>query len=261
MIPQPTAVQVDYFRSFGFLPMPGALPAATQAELFAEAESELSRCYGSTEQPPPPDEDGREGYFLPAMTGRTPTSLALVDALEPVASALLGTPETAPVYADLTVFHGTTTWHTDIGMPIPFVKFGTYQTPLDGSTGALRFLPGSHLQPFRERCQGLTDALRAQDLPAAIVPMAPGDLIAIHGHVWHAAIAAESYRRLQWSLPYISVEDEEYARRFYRSFIISPEVRGHDGAEFPFYGPEWLGTGGPLAERLLRLGAVESATA
>lgn len=253
MIPSLAADQIDYFRTFGFLHLRGALGPAASGRLFREADAELGRCYGSTERPSPADDDdGRVGFFLPAMTGRTPTSLALLAALAPLASSLLGTAEPAPQFADLSVFFGPTDWHTDIGLPIPYVKFATYQDAT-GAHDALRFIPGSHEQPFGRRCQRMADVLPDRDMPAVVVPMDQGDLIVIHGHVWHAALAGDTDRRVQWSLAYVAAEDKDLARRFYRSNV-SPEDRGHDGVEFPFYGPDWLSQGGPLVERLRLLG-------
>lgn len=248
----------DFFETFGYLHLPAAASAMADV-LFSEIDADLAAAYPSTTEPPPDDEDGRLGYFLPAMTDRTPTSLALLEQLAPVAAELLGVEAVAPVYADATVFFGPSPWHTDIGMPIRFVKFGAYADSLDASNGALRFVPGSHTEPLnsgvrrRVRRYGADVEAAIAGVPHVVVPTQRGDVVAIDGKVWHATTGGT--RRLQWSLPFIDITDEPLARRFYASFFVDASQRGHDGQRFPFYGESVLS--GPHGAALVALGAAQ----
>lgn len=256
-----SAADVRAFQANGHLLLKDALGGAT-APLFDEVRAELAQAYGDTEVAPESD-DGVPGYFLPAMTRRTPTSLELVESLAPVAAALLGAESVVPVYADVTVFFGSTPWHSDIGMAVPFVKFGTYADELNAGNGALRFVSGSHREPEYSRLKSAVHDLEvvrgmsiedtAAALPHVVADSAPGDVVAIDGKIWHMTTGGG--RRLQWSLPFIDATDEERARRFFDSFVIDASIRGYDGTRFPFYGEDFLET--PLGTTLRRIGAVD----
>jgi hypothetical protein len=256
---------VEFFRSFGFAAFRAAVSDVV-APLFDEIGGELADAYGTTSDRPDSD-DGVPGYFLPAMTPRTPTSLALIAALAPWAKALLRTDAVVPVYADTTVFFGATPWHSDIGMPIPFVKFGVYADDLDGTNGALRFVPGSHQEPLFSQVRAMVHRLEtvedrppaevAQVLPHVVVDSRRGDLIALDGKVWHATLGGS--RRLQWSLPFVDASDPDLVRRFFDSFVIDAPTRGHDPARHPVYSDAFLQT--ELGRTLEALGVAEVAAA
>lgn len=267
MINEVRADAVERFEAFGYVHLPEAISRETSSTLFHEIDRELERAFTDTAVPPT-DDDGRVGYFMPAMTPRTPTSLELMSALAPVARKLLGVDRVAPVFVDTTVFFGPTPWHTDLGIPIGFVKFGTYADRLTGDTGALRFVAGSHQPPLFDRCKAMVRRLERDErrpveetvttMPHVVVDTTPGDLVAIGPKVLHSTIGGK--RRVQWSLPFIDVTDEDLARRFYANIFVPASRRGHDGIRQPFYDEAWLAREPELAELLHRLGAIDAAT-
>ena len=81
------------------------------------------------------------------------------------------------------------------------MKFVAYLEPLDGDTGALRVLPGSHR---------LTDAalghlysldLDVPDVPGQVLATEPGDVIVFDPLLYHASWGGKD--RHQWSTMYV----------------------------------------------------------
>src|SRR5207253_3073850 len=68
----------------------------------------------------------------------------LVDAFEGAAAALFEAPAVA-LRAKGVRYHGSTSWHSDSSdAEVASIGFAAYLEPLDGGSGALRVVPGSH---------------------------------------------------------------------------------------------------------------------
>jgi len=106
-----------------------------------------------------------------------------------------------------TAFHEDTEWHFDsYGVPkgVHTIKTSLYLDRLDGRTGALRVLPGTHFRnsPY---CRHLREAMRlgvddafgvsATELPATVIENEPGDLIVWNVHTLHGSYGGGAYRR------------------------------------------------------------------
>jgi hypothetical protein len=119
--------------------------------------------------------------WLPGLADATPTSAALTvddDRLWGIARRLLGC-DALPCPPEVAWLRGLTPWHYDDPLGLRGVKFLVYVTgPADG----LRLLPMSHRDPEAVR----TLVAEPRHLPAVPVSVAPGDVVAIDLHVWHA---------------------------------------------------------------------------
>ena len=135
--------QVDHFRAFGLVALPGLLgPERTEA-LRREVDTALHDAYGATY-----DErviDGISGHYLPMASTLTPVSATLVcdnPVLLDAAEQLLDTPA-LPSVPEGVLYFAEAGWHDD-GIGVRGVTFATDFDRLDATDGALRFVPCSH---------------------------------------------------------------------------------------------------------------------
>lgn len=129
--------------------------------------------------------------------------------LDDLATAILG-PEAAYQTSMASLFNCNVHWHHDGVLTAGRGCQATamiYLDPLDGPTGALRVIPGSHRPgPFREALRaellGAEDPLAvafgrdAPDLPSVVVATEPGDVVVIDSEVFHASFGGGVGRRL-----------------------------------------------------------------
>jgi len=122
------------------------------------------------------------------------------------------------------LYHGDTVWHADVGWGpnIPEgrndpnlvntlsphytigLKAAMYLDPIVKETGALRIVPGSHINPLHEELAPLSSVLAdypevacdprfagfgtdPKDMPCHVVDSQPGDVLIFHSLVWHAS--------------------------------------------------------------------------
>ena len=84
------------------------------------------------------------------------------------------------------------------------IKFTFYLSDVDGDSGALRVLPGSHLTPFSDAIAGVPlldqeepdDGLAVDELPATVLATRPGDAILFDFRIWHASWRGGLDRRM-----------------------------------------------------------------
>jgi hypothetical protein len=100
-------------------------------------------------------------------------------------------------------------WHCDrdkfIGLGYGFVKLMIYLEPTTKETGALRVIPGSHLQPFADLLRPLDaqhrhtcrDAfgVEGDELPCVGVETQPGDLVLLNHYIYHGVYHKQPTRR------------------------------------------------------------------
>jgi len=125
------------------------------------------------------------------------------------AADLLG-PDHEYFGSDGNIFNCDTSWHMDTyGAPIEryHLKLLFYLDHLDGSSGALRVLPGTNhhddaysrqLRPGlfdRERTEA-TYGLGVEKIPAYVIDNEPGDLIVVNFRTAHATFNTQAGRRL-----------------------------------------------------------------
>jgi hypothetical protein len=254
--------QVDYYRTFGFLVLPGYLDERETAELGEELDRALRDGYGVHF-----GDRGDWGHSLPMMSRqRTPVSLALVeDARFLGGAAQLLDARVLPVYAEGNMLFGAAGFHTDCGTGSQGVKFVAYLEPLTAATGALQLMPGSHHPDFSaaiEACEARNPAMDAEELwrkvtglPCYVAETRPGDVIAFTWHTWHASVGGKDRR--QWTISYgrDPATGEEAARL--REFVASLAPDGdepYDHDAYPCYDDHWL-TADPSAPERAALSA------
>jgi hypothetical protein len=114
-IPVLTKHQIDYFRAFGFVALPGLLGPERTDALRAEVDVALRDAYAATY-----DErviDGISGHYLPMASRLTPTSASLVcddPVLMDTAEELLGVP-VLPSLPEGVLYFAEAGWHDDDG--------------------------------------------------------------------------------------------------------------------------------------------------
>ena len=185
-----THQQILHFRTFGFVVLPGLLTAAEVAALSREVTEALDGAFGPVSGEPD-DLGGISGDYLPLAVARAPLAMSLIadDPRTFLSSAeLLGSP-TVPTIGLATRFTGDSGWHTRQGRSVAGVTFWADLAPRRAGTGALRFIPGSHLASFAgriceyEAAEPATSGFESWDWPHMVVDTEPGDVVAFHAHL------------------------------------------------------------------------------
>ena len=251
----PSPLEVSCFQTFGFIALrrffdPRPLAAEIDRALH-DARMSSSAAAGTEIR----------FQYIPMMTAETPTSLSLLDRLEPIAATLLGGP-VLPTRAKGVRYRGDTPWHTDSAFPIPSVGFAAYLEALGSDTGALRVLPGSHRPNFAAAIRALGDAAMADPaLPAHAVVTEPGDVIVFDEHLVHASFGGGARR--QWRADYLrdptGADAESHTKAYFESIYPPDWDGGYDVDRAPSYGRDWRGSGRLSVARLGALGVYELA--
>jgi hypothetical protein len=197
------------------------------------------------------------------MTSKTPVSLSLLDRVESVAAPLLGG-SVLPTRAKGTRYSGNSPWHTDSASPLTSIGCLAYLEPLGAEDGALRVLPGSHHQDFRDALRHLgVDGAPAPALPAHAVVTEPGDLILLDEHLFHASFGGGTRR--QWRVDFVSApasaEAEELTKAYFAGIYVPDWDGGYDVDRYPSYGTDWRDSRRPAVAQLDALGVYELAAA
>lgn len=227
--------QIDYFRTFGFLALPGLLGAERSEVLRAEVDAAIKDAYATTY-----DErviDGISGHYLPMASSFTPCSASLIcddPVLLEVAEQLLGAP-LLPSVPEGVLYFAEAGWHNDDGIGVTGVKLVTYFDSLDATNGALRFIPCSH-QPGVAASLRAYQSPRQREYPGVAVGTRPGDVIAFDLHTFHASSGGTD--RLAWAIEYLAAPESEEARsRTLRWMTDAFEqgIRGFDRERYPVW--------------------------
>jgi hypothetical protein len=226
-------VDVDRFLDLGFVVLRDAFDAEGLAvEMRAALVASGASSFGADV-----DSGTISVEYVPMMCAQTPHSLALLDALQPVAAALVGG-AVLPTRAKGVRYRGETPWHVDTRRAVASVGFAAYLEPLDAGNGALRVVP-----------RGCTAA------ESVVVATQPGDVIAFDEHLLHSSTGGGA--RLQWRADY--VRDDGDVAGYYADIFPAEWPRTYDAAKFPSYGPSWLASSRPCVARLRALGVYDLA--
>ena len=225
--------QVDHFRAFGFVALPGLLAPERTEALRQEVDAALHDAYAATYHERVID--GISGHYLPMTSSLTPVSATLVcddPVLIDAAEQLLDAP-VLPSVPEGVLYFAEAGWHDDDGIGVRGVKFATYFDRLDATNGALRFVPCSHHPDARPSLRAYQHAGH-DHYPGSVVETQPGDVIAFDLRTFHASFGGTD--RLAWAIEYLAEAtsgDEE--DRVLRSMADSFEqaCRGFDRNRYP----------------------------
>lgn len=200
--------QVRSFQTFGFLKLPGLL-SADEVRLCAQ-EIELSMS-----GPRPGDSDGAHGNgadpkikggglndFAMLSDGQSPFTASLLDddRFAGVAEQLMGSPVLG-VSTNGRIWRGNTEWHPDVqSLDFGGIRFAIYLDDLTADNGALRFVPGSHLDPlFGQMSYDVSETfgVAGADLPSYVCEVKTGDVVVFNLAIWHAAFNGTARRQAQ----------------------------------------------------------------
>ncbi len=186
------------------------------------------------------------GRYVPMTCERTPVSLALLERLEPIATALAGAP-VLPTRAKGVLYAGESPWHRDAAEPVGSIGFAAYLERLRAESGALRVVPGSHR----------TEA----SAPEVALETEPGDVIAFDERLLHASMGGRDRR--QWRVDFVpdprTPDEEARVRAWYARQHPPDWDGGYDVDRYPSYGPHWLASARRWVARLQELGVYEAA--
>ena len=256
-----TEQQVSYFNTFGFLKFPGLL-ADQIGEIEAAFEGVWTDHGGGHNGRP---HDGTARSCLVPFIDQSERLSRLIDdeRIAGIAASLLGE-DFNYCSSDGNYYVGDTLWHPDIGShAYQGIKFAIYCDPLDASNGALRVVPGSHLEPLYSRMA--RDPLAAfgvqpSEVPAFAFESRPGDVIAFNLALWHAAFGGGRHRRMGTVIFY---EDPRTAEA---TTAVQTSMRGNHGLFArmgrPMYPAYWRAGEHPRRRRtvgrLAELGVLET---
>ena len=190
-----TKEQVNHFNTFGFLIFRQLFSPDELRTMNAEVALRLS----STKRYTSPDE--APAYMSwPNLGPETPFLAGL-----PEDPRIYGTAE--QLYGEDAIglscnagsFVNETHWHPDADdFQLHGFKFAFYLQPLCADDGALRFIPGSHRNPFHDEIHRNIgeSGHNVRDFPAYICETEPGDVVAFDFHLWHASSGGSTDRRM-----------------------------------------------------------------
>lgn len=235
---------MNYFETFGFLKLPGLM-----ADCIDEIVAGFDEVWDAKGNP----QDGRARIGLHQFIDQSPRLSALIDdpRLDGLVSSLLGE-DYNYIASDGNYYVGDTSFHYDSCYPgLKLIKVAFYLDPLTRDTGALRVIPGSHIETdkFTQELWYLRPVenlatkwgITGEEIPAYAIETQPGDVVCFNHKTIHGSFGGGNARRMFTF---------NYSQRF-------PEDRLDDLRQFrthfkgPVYGKELLATAGP--ERMRHL--------
>jgi len=177
-----------FYQDFGFVRLPGLFAAES-----SWISQEFERIY--LEKGITHDGTKRTGCGYLVESSARLCSLVSDPRLDAVLTAILGEDYNYLGSAG-ELYVGDGMWHPDGQYnQLPFAKLGMYLDPLTPATGALRVVPGSHLQGWKGNLD--TQALwgiAADEVPCACFDNRPGDVTIFNLNTLHNSLKG-GYRR------------------------------------------------------------------
>lgn len=194
-----TAAQVDFFETFGFIKFP---------QLLADSIDWITEEFTLTFPGRPdivPHDGTKRTCIVPFIDQRAKMNTLLDDPrIEGIGASLLGE-DFNYMGSDGNYYTGETGWHRDgFHHKYKHIKIAFYLDKLDGDSGALRVIPGSH-RLNDQFGKDLTDKMRksselwgihGSQVPSVTLDVEPGDILVFNHNTFHAAFNGGPNRRM-----------------------------------------------------------------
>ncbi len=230
--------------------------AEEMATLAQEADAARSEIYKGRD-------GGPRGSWVPLLHPQTPFSASLLEdnrflsiAQQTFDDRIFG------ANVDMLYWQGDTGWHRDLDVPgNTGLKLLYYLEPLRAETGALRVVPGSHIEPHEDRVSDtepfrlqtyveVMETLRGLDLEpdeggqsSVVIETTPGDVIAFALPLLHSSFGGAPGRRLGAAIYWMPSPTPEQAdaRRQEARIIGENHARMFNFPDgVPFCHPDWI---------------------
>ena len=190
--------QLHFFKTFGYIVLRKLLTPDDLEIVEREHRKGLAAAF--------PDEpfDGSLGQWTRMMNEETPFFASLTEdarfltpAQQICGEDVLGNGTDSHFAVGDTDWHSDSDWQPDTEDVQLAVKYHFHLDTVTAETGALRFIPGSHLLRGNQRAM-FREAIKrvpAADVPCQAVPTQPGDVIAFDIRTWHASLGGAPGRR------------------------------------------------------------------
>jgi hypothetical protein len=195
-----TEAQVRFFRTFGYLGLPGLFRSEEAAWITEEFETAIQAVGGGDRH------DGTARTMFGGPIERTPKLCALLDdpRIVGLLSGLLGD-DFNYCSGDGNYYTGDTGWHPDGNWGELFaVKIAFYLDPVTRDTGCLRVLPGSQDPAHFVRREKIDlnkseelFGVAPRDFPGNVaLETNPGDLVIFNHDTYHSSWGGSNRRRM-----------------------------------------------------------------
>lgn len=199
-----TKDQIDFFNIFGFIKFPGLFK-----EDIGWITEEFHKVFDNANVLHTGEKPSNVDPFIDKSAKLA--TLIYDKRIEGICTALLGDKYNY-MNSDGKIFMGETLWHRDglVQDKYKFIKIGFYLDQVDGETGALRVIPGSHkLQDAYSQALGtgsfVNGVKNAKDpywgvpgnqLPAYTLDSVPGDIVIFSHQMMHSSWGGGKSRRM-----------------------------------------------------------------
>lgn len=200
---QLTEQQLAFYRTFGFLKVPGLF--ADDIDWISDAFEEVWRASGRTH------DQMKRSMLIPFVDAHERLSALLDDPrIDEVIASILGDDYNYET-SDGNYYVGDTKWHSDKEPldPHESLKIAFYLDPVAATTGALRVIPGS-VHPGDSFLEALHEAVpfttrsrpeefwgvSGADVPAYAIESQPGDMLLFNHRIKHSSWGGGDRRRM-----------------------------------------------------------------
>lgn len=186
--------QIDFFETFGFIKFP---------QLFADRIDWIVEEFTKTFPDTKKHDGSKRTCVVPFLDQRMYTLLD-DSRIEEIGGALLGS-DFNYMGSDGNYYTGNTGWHRDgYHKKYRHIKIAFYLDQLDGDSGALRVIPGSHRLDDRfgkdlgEKASKTVQhwGVRGDEVPAVVLDVTPGDVLVFDHNLFHSAWNGGKERRM-----------------------------------------------------------------
>lgn len=233
-----TEQQLTYYQTFGFIVLKGVLTQDEMEGINAEFAVGLEAAHRHN----PGVGWSRQFQWSNLGPGFPIIASLLEDSrICGVAEQLVGE-DAIPTFSNGNRWVTDTGWHPDTPhTSLKGVKIACYLQPVDGDSGALRFVPGSHKSLLNSEVAALLKETETpiRDVPAHICESEPGDIIAFDNRLYHASAGTSTDKR-QLTMNFVETAKNPAAKKEFKEvggILRSQYTRLN--VQWPLFSPEW----------------------